>query len=204
MASSSRESDERDPVRRARIVEAAIALFARYGMRRTSMELVAKESRVAKPTLYAYFESKESLFVDVCQHVMDGILAEAEKAAASGGSVEDRLAGILVAKYTRIFELVEASPHAAELLGSQEEHAARVVAKGDKAYRALLVRVVEEESVAGRLALPRAGVTAGELADLLMRCASGASAYSNAKSGAAHRKNVHTLVHVLVAGVGAR
>ncbi len=202
MASSSRESDERDPVRRARIVEAAIALFARYGVRRTSMELLAKESRVAKPTLYAYFESKEALFVDVCQHVMDGILADAEKAAAARGSVEERISGLLIAKYTRVFELVEASPHAAELLGSQEEHAARVVAKGDKAYRALLVRVAEEESASGRLALERAGLTAAELADLLMRSASGASAHT--KSVTQHRKNVQTLVHALVAGIGSR
>jgi AcrR family transcriptional regulator len=46
---------------RARILDTACALFARYGYDRTSMDRIATACRVQKPSLYHYFKSKQAL-----------------------------------------------------------------------------------------------------------------------------------------------
>ncbi len=48
--------------REARILEAALTVFARLGYSGTTMDAVAAEAGLSKPTLYQYFPSKEALF----------------------------------------------------------------------------------------------------------------------------------------------
>jgi len=44
------------------IIKAAENLFQKYGINKTTMEDIAKESRKAKSTLYYYFKNKEEIF----------------------------------------------------------------------------------------------------------------------------------------------
>ncbi len=48
--------------REKRILDAALNIFARMGYSGTTMDAVAAEAGLTKPTLYSYFPSKESLF----------------------------------------------------------------------------------------------------------------------------------------------
>jgi AcrR family transcriptional regulator len=48
---------------RERIVEAALACFARKGYNKTTMDDIAAESGLSKGSLYWHFESKEALFL---------------------------------------------------------------------------------------------------------------------------------------------
>lgn len=48
-----------------KIVESALELFTRYGIRSVTMDDVAKEASMSKKTLYQYFENKDSLVTDV-------------------------------------------------------------------------------------------------------------------------------------------
>jgi len=50
---------------RERIFQAALACFARQGVRRTNMEAVAREAGVSRPAIYYYFKDKQSLIVEV-------------------------------------------------------------------------------------------------------------------------------------------
>ncbi len=54
---------------RERIVSAATALFYERGYRATSMDEVIEKSGVSKPTVYAYFPTKESLCVAYLQEM---------------------------------------------------------------------------------------------------------------------------------------
>lgn len=55
--------DEEQTVRE-RIYEAAVECFNRNGIRRTSMDDVARQARVSRPTIYYYFENKRALTVE--------------------------------------------------------------------------------------------------------------------------------------------
>ena len=56
------DPDRIDAARRAAILAAAQACFWRSGIRRTAIEDVAVEAKLAKGTIYLYFASKEELF----------------------------------------------------------------------------------------------------------------------------------------------
>jgi AcrR family transcriptional regulator len=49
-------------IRERQILDAALTVFAAQGYSGTTMDAVAAEAGVTKPTLYSYFPSKESLF----------------------------------------------------------------------------------------------------------------------------------------------
>ena len=59
------------------IKEASKELFFRFGFHKTSMDDIARQSGMAKPTLYYYYPKKESIFEDIvfeeAQNFMDGV-----------------------------------------------------------------------------------------------------------------------------------
>lgn len=181
--------------RRAAIVAAATTLFSRYGFRKTSVDLIAREARVAKPTVYAHFEDKEAVFVAVCRDVTDCIL-EGARAAAAEADVVLRVTGVLAAKFTRLFELIDSSPHGRELLESADAQAKAVVEASDQKYLELLGATLRAAEAAGELDLTTTGQRAGELAKTLLMLGHGA-AYG-AASAAAHKKNLEGLVRLLL------
>lgn len=181
--------------KRARILESATRLFSRYGFKRTSIDLLAAEASVAKPTIYAHFADKEAIFRAVVGHVMDGILRAAETAARQEAPIAERLAEMLSAKLTRIWELLDASPHVAELTDSHGRLGADLVRRADAAFLRLLTHTVARSE----LQPARVRLTAATAAALLLRAASGA-AY-DARSAASHRKHVYDVVRVVVAAM---
>lgn len=55
--------------RRARIIEAAVALFAEKGFHRATTRELAKASGLSNGALYEYVQSKEDILYLVCQHI---------------------------------------------------------------------------------------------------------------------------------------
>jgi AcrR family transcriptional regulator len=72
--------------RRQQIVDAAAGLFDRAGYPNTSMEDIAAEVGVAKPTLYHYFPSKDALLLEIHEEFIDLLTRQhAERVAAQLG-----------------------------------------------------------------------------------------------------------------------
>ncbi|HEY8208380.1 MAG TPA: helix-turn-helix domain-containing protein, partial [Myxococcaceae bacterium] len=101
MAKDERERGQKKEL----LMEAAKRCFLLHGYRRTSIDDVAQEAGVAKGTVYLYFRSKEEIFREVSAAVIHKYLTEAEKAAASPGTVEERLAAALEAKVLTVHRL---------------------------------------------------------------------------------------------------
>lgn len=57
-------TEERDTIRKD-LVSCGHELFGRYGFRKTSIEDVARAAGVSKGTFYAFFETKETFFLEV-------------------------------------------------------------------------------------------------------------------------------------------
>lgn len=108
------------PERRQRILEAARFLALRNGLRATTMEAIAREARIAKPTLYGYFPDKEAVFAAIVEDLAADALAAFGAALAAEGGVARRIATALAAKYRTIETLLDGSPHAGELYDEQD------------------------------------------------------------------------------------
>ena len=48
-----------------KIIDATVKCFRRYGIRKTSMEDIAKAAKLSRPTIYRYFPSRHHLAVEV-------------------------------------------------------------------------------------------------------------------------------------------
>ena len=207
MAGTSRTSKHRplDPRRaatRTRVIEEATRLFSHYGFRLTSVDAIAAAAGCAKPTLYAYFPDKDALFLAVCEHVLAGILTQSEAALTVDGPLEVRLSAVLAAKYTYLFELVHASPHATELLGSSNRVAAKLVEDADRRFTGMVREVLQASIEIGEIDPARAGLSLTRLVDVLLRCGYGAGYHVT--EVAQHRKNLDDMVRVVVAAVRVR
>jgi AcrR family transcriptional regulator len=83
-----------------RILDAAEKLFVSKGFQTTSMDEVAAQAPASKPTIYAYFPNKESLFSAVVARIIAGF-SDFEAYAPVGRTVEDQLTNIGVAVVER-------------------------------------------------------------------------------------------------------
>jgi len=76
------------------IVRAAHAKFLRYGIRRVSMEEIARDLRMSKKTLYTHFASKEELVRACTLHIASQLVPRVEEAVLSEGSASEKLIGV--------------------------------------------------------------------------------------------------------------
>lgn len=77
--------------RRERLLEAASRVFARAGYEQVSMDEIAAEAGVGKPTIYRYFDGKAALFAAVFVEALDSLEARLEAALRQETDVGRRL-----------------------------------------------------------------------------------------------------------------
>ncbi|MDM0043907.1 TetR/AcrR family transcriptional regulator [Variovorax dokdonensis] len=82
------ELGERAVEKKQRIVDAGLRVFVEDGFRGASMDRIATEAAVSKPTIYRYFESKEHLFEQILRGVSDRMLLPVEHARDDAAPVE--------------------------------------------------------------------------------------------------------------------
>jgi len=76
--------------RRAQILAAAMACFARQGYHATSMDDVVRESGLSVGAIYSYFPSKEDLFLTLSEDRAEQTLAYLNDLFARPGSIADK------------------------------------------------------------------------------------------------------------------
>ena len=116
-----------NPARRDRILNAAKTLFLRNGFRGTSMEAIAREAGVAKPTLYAYFADKNLVFAAFAERIFDEWRGMVSLEMSGPGSAQERIGRALTAKLKAYFRLVSTSAHAEEFYGENSRSLAEPI-----------------------------------------------------------------------------
>lgn len=136
------------PERRARILDAARGLILRHGLRATTMEAIAREARIAKPTLYGYFADKDAVFGALVLALIGDVRAAFDAAMQGEGDVVARIGTALAAKYKVIARLLEGSPHADELYSEHGSGGAGAFAGMDGMVEASIVAALDAAGVA--------------------------------------------------------
>lgn len=88
-----REEDRR--AKREAVLLAAVRAFNAKGFRATSLDDVAAELNVTKPTIYHYYGNKDEILFECVARGLDFIRRAAEEGVAEGGSGADRLRALL-------------------------------------------------------------------------------------------------------------
>lgn len=158
-----------------RILDAAQALFWRYGVKRTSIDDVAAEAGVAKGTVYLYFDNKETLFFEVAERLYGEVWKGMNAALAADAPFLDRLAALLDAKIGEIKRMLAGTPHAAELMDETRAPFARTALDAlTQGFREALDALVAEGAKAGDVVFRKGGVSAATFAEAALAAAYGA------------------------------
>src|SRR5207302_5087033 len=89
-ASLPKISPAQEQQRRAQILAAAMACFARQGYHATSMDDVVRESGLSVGAIYSYFPSKEDLFLTLSEDHTQHTLAYLSQLFARPGSMAEK------------------------------------------------------------------------------------------------------------------
>jgi AcrR family transcriptional regulator len=103
--------------KRQRILEAARKRFRHYGVRKTTMQEIARDADVAVGTLYLYFKDKDDLLVACTEAYVTRHRQQAEAILASDASAADKLRRYVLDRF-RASQATRTGGyrHAAELL----------------------------------------------------------------------------------------
>jgi len=188
--------------RRAVILDAALRVFGQYGYRRASMDDIAREAQIGKGTIYLSFASKEEVFQALAQRLARQMLTGAEAASRQPGATADKLAAMHTAWFGTYADTIRPAPHAADLLDAKHQLSADLAADTASRYMRLVQNVLAEAAASGELDLESAGLTTSTAAELLIASARGLQ--PGTASPAAYRRQLTTLVRVIIAGLTSK
>lgn len=106
--------------RRAQILNAAGRLFARFGLKKTSLEDIAESVGLAKTSIYYYFPKKEDLFKAVIQNESETLLLKLREAINQSPTPQLKIRAYFITRMEYLKELMNlyqlTSPEARELM----------------------------------------------------------------------------------------
>jgi TetR/AcrR family fatty acid metabolism transcriptional regulator len=143
--------DTRTNDKRARILEAAIKVFAERGFHSATVAEIARAAGVADGTIYLYFKGKDDLLLRLFDEKMTELLADAKAAVA-----QERTAPGKLRRFIQLhLAVVERNPDLASVLIVELRQSAQFLKAADRHKLAAYVDLIAE--------VVRAGQESGEL-----------------------------------------
>lgn len=130
-----------DP-RRQEIIEAAFQVFMRYGYRRTTMDDIAQQVGLSRPTLYLTFPNKDAIFRAVVEAGFERLLNEIDAGLPAQSSLTEQLLHVFEIWSVQPFELVATSPAADELMTDSFGFASDIFDRSTQRLADALARLV--------------------------------------------------------------
>ncbi|MBW2148501.1 MAG: TetR/AcrR family transcriptional regulator [Deltaproteobacteria bacterium] len=87
------------------ILNAASVLFSRFGFKKTAVDDIARKARVAKGTIYNYFQSKEEIFQNVVQREGATLISRMREAVLSQKTPQLKFREMIITKINYYKEL---------------------------------------------------------------------------------------------------
>ena len=85
------EDEVRNAAIREKILDTAHAKFLKHGVRRVTMEELARDLRMSKKTVYQYFDGKEALVRGATERIAGNLIPVVMEAMAAEGPASERL-----------------------------------------------------------------------------------------------------------------
>jgi AcrR family transcriptional regulator len=97
---------KKNEIVKSEILEAAQRVFQRWGLRKSTMEDIAREAGKGKSTLYYYYRSKEEIFYAVASSEIAGITALSRSAVDGAESAHQKLRVYVYTAFNEMRKLV--------------------------------------------------------------------------------------------------
>lgn len=150
------------------LLDAAIAVFLRFGFKKASMDAVAQAAGLSRQGLYLHFATKEVLFRAAVVHLAETAREAARRALAdTDRSAEDRLFGAFEALHAQL----DRSEHMDELLVTAAQIVGDALERFEEGIVADLARALKSIGIAAEW--QDRGVSAKGLAEHLYATSQG-------------------------------
>lgn len=173
--------------REEKIIEAAVRLFSRYGVKRTSMNDIAAEAGISRQTLYNAFSNKDQVLQATIRLFSDRSTAGIDAGLKTANDLGEQLDVIF--RYVAIehFDLLHASPNTEDIIAGFNASSHQEIAAAADRNKAIIARVLEPYESA----IEKSGLTLDQFADFVQRSATAA------KYNAGSRKHLLKLLEAL-------
>ncbi len=149
--------------REEQIMQAAMRVFLRYGIKRATMNDIAQEAEVARQTLYNTFANKDEVVEAGIRHMAASAITEINQAIDDGQS----LAQLIDLYFRKIsiepFELLHTNPNAEDIIDGINAVSKDALNQTTRDYVAAAMRFLNPYAPA----LSKAGKSAAEVAEFL-------------------------------------
>ena len=105
----------------ARIVEAAIGVFVRYGAKKTTMADIAEAAGISRQTVYASFGDKDGIIVACIRHVSEASLAAIRARLGGCGTLGERLDVYFEETVVKSFEMLQEAGDPEDLISGHNQ-----------------------------------------------------------------------------------
>jgi AcrR family transcriptional regulator len=155
------------------ILKAAFEAFSRYGLKRTSMDDIAKGAGMSRPALYLRFAGKEDIFRALAIRHFEAAEGDVRQAIAEGGTPDVVLLAVMSALDGKMMEAMMTSPHAAEIIDGKTMLAESVVRDAEERIALLIAGWIADGVATGRLTLDGLKASPKDVALLLLKAKHG-------------------------------
>ncbi|MFK8021811.1 MAG: TetR/AcrR family transcriptional regulator [Pseudomonadales bacterium] len=183
------------------ILRAALTRFASYGYKRTSLNDIAGEAGLSRPTLYSYFKNKEAILRAVSQGLHDSTLANVEVALTSNADIHNRLMDGFWAWSEPFMRVLFGSLHGAELISASSAMASDISEDARSRFQALLVKHLKKARRDGLIDLNAIQLNNEQAAEFLILSLNGLS--SGDVDERTYKQRLATLVRLFLSSVSA-
>jgi len=161
--------------KREAIIEGAIKRFIHYGINKTTMNEIAEDLSVSKPSLYYYFPDKNSLVLGVIEKIFNDYFELVEKDQFTDIPLEDCMAGFIEIRH-RFFQkyymlhLSGGSPDSSLNSDELKEHFIKMHGKNIQLHADIFQRAIDKNEIAAMEVYKTAELYLDSLAGITSLC----------------------------------
>jgi AcrR family transcriptional regulator len=164
-----RSSALADP-RRCALLDAALAVFTRYGYQKTSMDEVARSAHLSRQGLYLHFANKEELFQAAIQNALENSSGAAVAALTSASTpLGQRLVRAFDEWLGRYIGIMGGD--ASDLIEATNRLSGTMLTQYEEVFAAAVTKAIRSSRLLA--AYKSSGITARQITDTLLATARG-------------------------------
>lgn len=157
------------------ILRAALTCFSNYGFRKTTVEDIASEAGVSRPTLYAYYKNKKAILRTISECMHSDTLGSIETQLQSDVPLANKLEESFWVWSEPFMSTLFGTPHGAELIEANSSLASDISENARKSFVSLLAAELEKQCADGQLDLTAVDLNAERAAEFLVFALNGLS-----------------------------
>ncbi|WOO39802.1 helix-turn-helix domain-containing protein [Rubellicoccus peritrichatus] len=132
--------------KKSQVLSAALKMFSAYGFKRVTMNDIAEEAGMSRPSLYLMFSNKEDIFRGSIVNYAEKSLEQIRTGLPEKQGLEAKLSFALEVWIVQGYEMINKSPHAGEFIDCTYGFARDVIELMYADFEKLVLEILEPEA----------------------------------------------------------